>query len=136
MAGKNKWWRPNLYTPLELETKANEYFSLCDSTKIKRWINWIFTKPKTLSWLCIYLNVSKDYISEKLKQKKFSETIKRIRLEVENDIEEKALLWIYSPTASSFNLKNNFSWTEKSEQRLVDEEWNDRDIIIKLPEIW
>jgi hypothetical protein len=41
--------------------------------------------------------------------------IKYIRWVVENDIEEKAMLWVYNPTIASKNLSANFDWKEKSE---------------------
>lgn len=82
-----------------------EYFKLCDETK----------RPKTLSWLCIYLWISKDYISEKSKSEDYSETIKQIRNIVENDVEEWILTSKYNPTAWIFNLKNNFGWKDKTE---------------------
>jgi hypothetical protein len=65
--------------------------------------------------LCLYLWVSKDYISEKAKDPLFSEAIKRIRLVVENNIEEWILTNIYNPTSGIFNLKNNFQRTDKQE---------------------
>lgn len=112
---KNLWWRPEKYKPEELEKKFDEYIEKCKEEKIDRWIAGKIDKPLTLSGFCIFIWVSKDYISEKAKNPKFSETIKKIRLIIENDVEEKALIWVYTPTASSFNLKNNFGWKEKIE---------------------
>jgi len=114
---KNKWWRPEKYSPEELLQEAQNYFENCEKTIIsfdKTNLKTI-TKPKTLSWLCLWLKVSKDYISEKAKDERFSETIKQIRLEVENNIEEWILQWSYNPTSWIFNLKNNFDWKDKSE---------------------
>jgi hypothetical protein len=114
---ENQWGRPLKYTPEELYEKAQEYFQKCDETIISfDKVNLkTITKPKTLSWLCLWLKVSKDYISEKAKSKEFSETIKEIRLVVENNIEEWILQWSYNPTSWIFNLKNNFDWKDKSE---------------------
>lgn len=112
-----KNWRPQKYTPEELQIKSDEYFTKCDETIIsfdKATLKTI-TKPKTLSWLCLWLKVSKDYISEKAKDENFSETIKNIRLVVENNIEEWILQGSYNPTSWIFNLKNNFDWKDKSE---------------------
>ena len=114
---KDKGWRPEKYSPEELEIKAKEYFKHCNETIIsfdKATLKTI-TKPKTLSWLCLWLKVSKDYISEKVKDERFSETIKQIRLEVENNIEEWILQGSYNPTSWIFNLKNNFDWKDKTE---------------------
>jgi hypothetical protein len=128
----NKWWRPLKYTPEELLIKAKEYFKLCDDTIISLDKNTgtLINKPKTLSWLCLWLWVAKDYISEKLKDERFSETIKILRLEVENNIEEWILTNKYHWTSWIFNLKNNFDWKDKTE---VDQNitW---DITVKTPE--
>jgi len=109
------FWRPNIYTPEELKEKADEFFDLCEKTIIDKWIAWKIKRPKTFSWINLYLWVSKNYFSEKKKDKDYLGTIEYIRNTIENDVEEKALIWVYSPWASSFNLKNNFDWKEKSE---------------------
>jgi len=111
------WGRPQKYTPQSLEKKAKEYFAFCEDKKnwLDKWIAGKVPKPKTLTGLCLWLEVSKDYISEKMKDEKFSETIKAIRCEVENDIEEWILQWAYHATAGIFNLKNNFDRKDKTE---------------------
>lgn len=126
------FWRPIWswkYTPEKMLEKAMEYFKFCDN--IDNWLwKWEYKilKPKTLSWLCLFLWVSKDYISEKAKDSTFSETIKKIRLEVENSIEEWILTNTYNPTAWIFNLKNNFDWKEKNELSIKPTELTDNDI--------
>lgn len=114
---KNLWWRPEKYSPEELIDKAQKYFDKLDdkANYIDKWIAWKFPRPKTLSWLCLWLWVAKDYLSEKVKDERFSEAVKRIRLVVENNIEEWILLWIYNANSWMFNLKNNFDWKDKSE---------------------
>lgn len=95
--------------------ESNRYFKYCDTSIIDKWIAGKISKPKTLSWLCLWLWVSKDYISEKAKDETYSETIKEIRMNVENCIEEWILTWLYNPTSGIFNLKNNFDWKDKIE---------------------
>ena len=116
--------RPQKYTPDELYNKAKEYFEKCDKTILSTdKTTWkVTTKPKTLSGLCLWLKVSKDYISEKAKDENFSETIKQIRLEVENNIEEWILTNSYNATSWIFNLKNNFNWKDKTEVELSEKE--------------
>ena len=135
MTKKNNRWRPKKYTAMEFAEKFVEYLSFCKETIINRWIAWITTKPLTISWFCLFAWVSREYLSEKSKNPEFSDTIKEIRMMIENDVEEKALLWIYSPTASSFNLKNNFGWKEKNETELIGNivlEWEDEKIYKKI----
>jgi len=50
-----------------------------------------------------------------MKDETYSETIKGIRMNVENCIEEWILTWLYNPTSGIFNLKNNFDWKDKIE---------------------
>lgn len=109
--------RPQKYTPETLLKKSIEYFDILSNPDnyIDKGKDGKHPRPKTLSWLCLHLWVSKDYISEKAKDDEFSETIKRIRLVVENNIEEWILLNIYNPTSGIFNLKNNFDWKDKTE---------------------
>lgn len=114
------------YTPETLLQKSIEYFDMLNDEEnfIDKGKEWKHPRPKTLSWLCLYLDVSKDYISEKAKDEDFSETIKRIRLVVENNIEEWILIWIYNPTSWIFNLKNNFDWKDKLEVDSTQENYN------------
>ena len=112
---ENVGWRPLKYTPEELEQKANEYFKHCEATLVETSYWKKIPLPKTLSWLCKWLKVSKDYISEKIKDEKFSEITKLIKIEVENDIELNAMLWFLNPTIASRNLSANFDWREKTE---------------------
>ena len=46
---------------------------------------------------------------------KFFPTIKRAKTKIEADIEKGALLGLYNPTFSIFNMKNNFGWQDKQE---------------------
>lgn len=112
---ENQWGRPEKYSPEELYQKAQEYFKHCDETILETSYWKKISKPKTLSWLCLWLKVSKDYISEKIKNDRFSEIIKLIRLEVENDIEMSAMLWFINTTIASKNLSANFDWKDKTE---------------------
>lgn len=103
------------YTPEEILKESMEYFSHCENTKVINGYWKEIQKPKTLTWLASWLWVAKDYISEKLKDPNYSETIKGIRMNVENDIEEWILTWVYNSTSWIFNLKNNFGWVDKTE---------------------
>ena len=121
---KNLWGRPLKYTPEELFSEAQKYFKHCE--EVTKNSDYKILKPKTLSGLCLWLWVDKEYISEKAKDERFSVTIKKIRLEVENNIEEWILWNRYNTTAWIFNLKNNFDWKDKSEVQ------NDWEIVFKI----
>lgn len=132
---KGNWaWRPEKYNPASMLKKAKEYFDFCDDKKnrLDKWIAGKVPKPKTLTWLCLYLWVSKDYISEKAKDEKFSETIKEIRCVVENNIEEWILQWSYHATSWIFNLKNNF-WRVDTQR--IESEVNLSAKVVSLPDL-
>lgn len=118
---KDRRGRGQKYTPSQLRDKFYEYLAFCKKTTINRWIAGITNKPLTITWFCLFAWVNKDFLSEKSKDPIFSGTVKEIRTTIENDVEEKALLWVYSPTASSFNLKHNFGWQDKNYTELS---WN------------
>ena len=118
MAENKNLWRPfwsYKYTPEEILEESMKYFKYCEETKVLNSYGKYVSKPKTLTWLAKWLWVAKDYISEKAKDENYSEMIKYIRNEVENDIEEWAMIWIYNPTIASKNLSANFNWKDKSE---------------------
>jgi hypothetical protein len=92
-------------TPEELYTKAIEFFDICKKDK----------RPKTITGLCLHLWVRRDYISEKAKEDLFADTIKKIRNEIENDVEEWLMSGKYNATGAIFNLKNNFWRKDKQE---------------------
>lgn len=114
----NKWWRPfwsSYFTPDELYEEAMKYFKYCDVTEVEN-LYWKKLKtPKTISWLAKWLWVSKNYLSNKAKEEGYLGMMEYIRWIVENDIEEKALIWLYNPTIASKNLSANFDWKDKSE---------------------
>lgn len=102
---KSKGGRPQKFTPDELEEKFCDYIDLCSE----------MNKPITLLGFCNFIGVYKDYISEKLKEGGFSETIKRIRTTCEAYIEESMLLERVNVTAAIMSLKANFGWKDRTE---------------------
>lgn len=115
---KNKWWRPywsSYFTPEELYQEAINYFKHCESTIVENSYWKKIPLPKTISWLIKWLWVSKNYLSEKMKDESYLGMIQYIRNEVENDIEINSMLWFYNPTIASKNLSANFDWKDKSE---------------------
>lgn len=114
----NVGWRPfgtSYYSPEELYEEAMKYFNKCDETIIENSYGKEITIPKTMSWLAKWLWVSKNYLSNKAKEDGYLGMMEYIRWIVENDIEEKALIWFYNPTIAAKNLSANFDWKEKSE---------------------
>lgn len=110
MNKKHAGGRPPKYkTEKEIEEKTNKYFMECDLTG----------EPYTITGLCIALGITRETLNEYSKNKKFSDTIKKARLKVENYL-EKHLITDNSTTGIIFNLKNNFGWKDKQENINVD----------------
>ena len=100
-----KTGRPKKYTEVEImQQKINEYFKKCDKDN----------EPYTVTGLCLALDICRDTLLEYSKDKRFSDTIKKAKLKVENYL-EKHLITDSSTTGIIFNLKNNFGWKDKQE---------------------
>lgn len=103
MAGKGG--RPKKYTEVEImQQKINNYFEECNKNN----------EPYTVTGLCLSLDICRDTLLEYSKDKRFSDTIKKAKLKVENYL-EKHLITNNSTTGIIFNLKNNFGWTDKQQ---------------------
>jgi len=96
----------------ELLKEAKEYFTYCDNNTIENLYWKKIQIPKTITWLAKWLGKGKNYINEKANNPDYQGMIHYIRSVIENDIEEKAMLWIYNPTIASKNLSANFNWRE------------------------
>lgn len=92
-------------TPEEIETKAKEYFKMCDETN----------RPYTITGLAIALDTDRQTLINYEEREEYFDTIKKVKQIVENYAEEK--LFNGSNTAGViFNLKNNYSnWKDKQE---------------------
>ena len=103
MAGKGG--RPKKYTEVEImQQKINKYFEECNKNN----------EPYTVTGLCLALDICRDTLLEYSKDKRFSDTIKKAKLKVENYL-ERHLITDNSTTGIIFNLKNNFGWTDKQQ---------------------
>lgn len=105
------------YTPEELLEESMKYFKYCETTKVINWYWKEIQKPKTLTWLASWLWTGKNYISDLLKNPDYTGMIQYIRNQVEQDIEEWAMIWAYNATIASKNLSANFNWVDKSETK-------------------
>lgn len=94
-----------------MQEAIDRYFADCDEKG----------KPYTITGLAIALDFEGrrsliDYCDYKDENNKsFFNTIKRAKDIVEASIEENMIKGTYNPTASIFNLKNNFGWKDKTE---------------------
>ena len=87
----------------ELEEKIDAYF--------KEESN----KPYTITDLAAWLDCDRKTLTNYEEKDEFFPTIKRAKTKIEANIEKGALLGLYNPTFSIFNMKNNFGWQDKQE---------------------
>lgn len=102
---EGKGGRPKKYKEVEImQQKINKYFEECNKNN----------EPYTVTGLCLALDICRDTLLEYSKDKRFSDTIKKAKLKVENYL-ERHLITDNSTTGIIFNLKNNFGWTDKQQ---------------------
>lgn len=100
---KNKVGRPLKFkTPQEIDVIAKEFFKNCDEND----------EPYTITGLALALDTTRDTLIDYQNRDEFSDTIKRLKLIVENDY-EKALRK-HGRAGDIFGLKN-FGWKDKTE---------------------
>lgn len=98
--------RPKLYkNKEEVQKIIDDYFALCDKKE----------KPYTMSGLANALNMSRQSLINYSKDEEFFDTIKKARLDVEQQLEENALSGKANATFTIFNLKNNYGWRDQVE---------------------
>lgn len=98
--------RPKLYNSKEeMQEIIDAYFSSCDQLE----------RPYTMSGLANALNMSRQSLINYSKDEEFFDTIKKARAEVEQQLEENALMGKANSTFTIFNLKNNYGWRDSVE---------------------
>jgi len=98
-------------TPKELKQAVDDYFDSCVS-------NDEVTKPPTMSGLALALGFkSRTSLIDYNNRDDFADIIETARLMVEVSLEE-ALVSGMPAAGLIFNLKNNFSWKDKTEQSI------------------
>lgn len=98
--------RPKLYNSKEeMQDIIDAYFSLCNQLE----------RPYTMSGLANALNMSRQSLINYSKDEEFFDTIKKARAEVEQQLEENALMGKANSTFTIFNLKNNYGWRDSVE---------------------
>lgn len=106
-ADKNEGGRPRIIqSPGEMQEKADGYFADREAAG----------KPPTMAGLCYALGFSDRHaLAEYEKYDGFSATVKRLRLRVEQDRNEKLILKESFTPGLIFDLKNNHGWVDKQE---------------------
>lgn len=104
---------PKFKTAEALQDKADEYFDMCKDDE----------KPYTVSGLCYHLGFAdKCSFTDYEKRPKFSYTIKRLRLRIEQSKNEMLLIRGNPIPGVIFDLKNNHGWSDKHDTEETTEE--------------
>ena len=89
----------------EIQLLADEYFKKCD----------IEEEPYTITGLALALDTDRQTLVNYEKREEFFDTIKRIKLKVENYAEKLLLSGKGNATGVIFSMKNNYGWKDKTE---------------------
>lgn len=116
--------RPLLYqTPEEMEQVINEYFDHCDnrirqvySKKTDSVVEIIDPEPYTIAGLAYALGMDRRSLLNYAERDNFFLTVKRAREKVQLDVERR--LMEGQTVGAIFNLKNNFDYSDKTEQQV------------------
>ena len=74
----------------------------------------------SVTGLCLALDISRQTLINYEVKPEYLDTIKRAKLRVENVLEQR--LFHNNPTGCIFNLKNNFGWVDKTENKVTGDE--------------
>lgn len=122
-------------SPEELQKKIDAYFESCeeeiwvqetDEEGNEKWIPILdrhgmvkkqLVKPYTISGLAVFLGTDRKTLINYEEREEYFHTIKAAKARIENFTEE-TLLTTRNPTGVIFNLKNNYGWIDKQEQKI------------------
>ena len=96
---------PIKFTPKELDEKFQEFLDYCKKNYV----------PLTIGRLCVILNVDRDFLLDHGKQDKYATQIRRYRMIILADKEERLNAGKGSTAGTIFDLKNNYGWTDRQE---------------------
>lgn len=107
----------------DLSERISDYFHQCDTnlrvivTKDGDMVEVPDPKPYTISGLAYFLGTSRQTLLNYEERDEFFDTIKNAKAKIEAFVEES--LWTPKVTAGViFNLKNNFGWVDKNENKV------------------
>jgi hypothetical protein len=110
---------PHVETPEQMQMAIDAYFDRCDGAtkeiaKTGRKVTIAAPLPYTMTGLAIALGFeSRTSLVDYKKRGKFSNTIKKARLRVEESVEQRILTSQGIVAGVIFNAKNNFGWVDK-----------------------
>lgn len=100
--------RPRKYTEVEaLQAQIDKYFEECDKQN----------KPYTICGLARACDLTRQSLLNYTEKPEFFDTIKKAKAKCEEYLEEQ-LYFGKNAAGVIFGLKNNYGWTDKTEQEL------------------
>ena len=115
--------RPPKFSSVEqLESLIDQYFKACDALQ----------RPYTITGLALYLDTTRETISDYKEKPEYSDSLKRAKLRCENWVEEGALTNKVNATSAIFNLKNNYGWKDKTESDVTSNGSSINPILVKF----
>lgn len=98
----------------DVEVEVTDYDEPMYTHEIERLTHKV---PYTINGLSLHLDITRDTLLEYEKKEEFSDTIKRAKTKIQNELE----LGLYgnSVTGLIFNLKNNYGWKDKTESEIT-----------------
>ncbi|MDH6357619.1 DNA-packaging protein [Parabacteroides sp. PF5-9] len=116
---KNPGGRPPKFkTAIELEIAIDTYFLECDEKCFVRG-KTVDSTPYTVEGLCLALDISREtLLCYEKGDAGFSDTIKKAKMRIQQDVMERGLSGRSNPAVSIFNLKNNFGYVDKQEHEV------------------
>lgn len=109
---KNREGRPNKFTSVEfLQMQIDAYFDKCNAEK----------RPFTVTGLALFLDTSRETITDYEKKDEFSDTIKRAKNRILQQKEEMLCKTAGQVAGVIFDLKNNYPqhYKDKIEQEIT-----------------
>ena len=104
---KNPVGRPLKFKSVKLlELAIDNYFTKCDEEG----------RPYTISGLALALNTDRATLIRYENNEEFYNTIKKAKLKIQQQMEERSITGKFNPTFAIFSMKNNFGWQDKQEQ--------------------
>lgn len=90
-------------SPEKLQEKIDEFFVYCEKND----------KLPTITRLALFLDTSRETLTDYEQREEFSDTIARAKLKVESEMEDM-LYYKNSARGAEFTLKNNFGWKDET----------------------
>jgi len=92
----------------EMQAAIDSYYDKCKENK----------EPRTIEGLCLALDIERQTLLNYEKREGYEEyfdTVKRAKLEVQDDLIKRGLTGANNPTLTIFLLKNNHGYKDRSE---------------------